>query len=234
MDLPSQRRTWERRWSSPPEGGFPWTLEEPPPEVIALLDGGDAPAGPALDVGCGDGMITRYLSERLGRTVGMDLAMEALRMARGRNPGPTYMAAAAPVLPFRDGAFGLVLDRGTMHLLPRPSWRPYLREVLRVLRPGGRFVLYVPRPGARGRLLHLAFAAAAPLLGKRHAPSPSIRTVARALPPGLDLVEGRAAAYRGPDGVRRSILFLLARGRPGRRGILPPRGRRLDADHGPR
>ena len=65
--------------------------------------------GSVLDVGCGDGQISRALA-RSGCTVtGIDPTERNLEVARERAGGPTYIKAGATDLPFDDGSFDAVV-----------------------------------------------------------------------------------------------------------------------------
>jgi SAM-dependent methyltransferase len=95
-----------------------------------------------LDVGCGPGSITRGLAERVapGQVVGIDLSREALDGARrdAADRGLTnlqYEEASIYQLRFDNGSFdGVYAHQVLQHLRERGS---ALREMLRVVRPGG-------------------------------------------------------------------------------------------------
>jgi len=95
-----------------------------------------------LDVGCGPGSITRGLAERLtaGQVVGLDLSRETLEaarrdaLARGLH-NLRYEEGSVYELPFPDGAFDVAYAHQVLqHLRERDL---ALREMLRVVRPGG-------------------------------------------------------------------------------------------------
>jgi ubiquinone/menaquinone biosynthesis C-methylase UbiE len=87
-----------------------------------------------LDVGCGTGNLLERLGGRF-ECAGCDPAEEMLQRARARNPGVDLRVAPAEELPFEDGCFDAVLCIEVMRYLADP--RPALRELVRVLRPGG-------------------------------------------------------------------------------------------------
>jgi SAM-dependent methyltransferase len=101
-----------------------------------------------LDVGCGVGRMMPLLLALSTESVGMDLDRRALNEARGelpRGPGLSFVRASADHLPFREAGFSAVVMIRLYHRLRNPSTT--LAEVLRVLKPGGRFVIaVVPRP----------------------------------------------------------------------------------------
>lgn len=212
-------RTWERKWRQHGASEFAWETEEPPAELSRLLETGALPAGAGLDLGCGAGAATSHISRFLAPTVGVDVAMEALHRARSlaRETGaaPTFTLAEAPTLPFRDGVFALIFDRGCLHNIARPLWPAYFREIDRLLAPGGMFQLFVVRPtlppplslgGIRVRLRH-------PRRIFRTQRTRSMlfdQRLRSHLPPSLRLVEkGETLFDRG--GRRRTFVHLLVR-----------------------
>jgi SAM-dependent methyltransferase len=100
------------------------------------------PGMDVLDVGCGPGSITLGLAEAVapGRVVGVDLqpaqAEQARALAAGRGVGNVRFGAASGYeLPFPDGSFDAALAHVVLMHLREPVRA--LREVRRVLRPGG-------------------------------------------------------------------------------------------------
>ena len=95
-----------------------------------------------LDVGCGPGSITRGLAERLptGQVVGLDLSRETLEAARRDAEARglanlRYEAGSVYALPFPDASFDVAYAHQVLqHLRERGA---ALREMLRVVRPGG-------------------------------------------------------------------------------------------------
>lgn len=103
-----------------------------------------------LDVACGTGIVARLVAEQVndaGRIVGLDLNPGQLATARAqRSPaGPPieWYEGSADALPFDDRSFDVVLCQQGLQFFPdRPK---ALREMRRVLRPGGRLGLSVWR-----------------------------------------------------------------------------------------
>jgi SAM-dependent methyltransferase len=112
---------------------------------FALLDGADLPATGAaprlLDAGCGTGAIVRHLSAR-GRAVGVDLSAEAVQRAKER--GAAVACAGLLALPFRDGAFDAVTSFDVIYHRWVTDDAAAVREMARVLRPGGLLLVRVP------------------------------------------------------------------------------------------
>ncbi|GII89374.1 hypothetical protein Ssi03_73640 [Sphaerisporangium siamense] len=92
-------------------------------------------AGVCLEVGCGTGVHARTVRELGWTPFGIDLSSGMLRYARGRLP---VARADAERLPIRDGALPAAI--AMMVHTDMPGYATALREVARVLRPGGVFV----------------------------------------------------------------------------------------------
>lgn len=107
------------------------------PAFLALLPPVAGLAG--LDVGCGEGSNTRHLALRGARMTGIDLAptfVAAARAAEAAEPlGVDFLVADALALPFADGAFAFAT--AFMSLMDMPHQARALREIHRILRPGG-------------------------------------------------------------------------------------------------
>lgn len=97
--------------------------------------------GLVADVGCGPGRLTAHL-DALGLDVlGLDLSPGMLAVARGDHPGLRFAEASMTALPLPDGGLaGLVAWYSLIHV-PPPDVPGVLRELRRVLRPGGELLL---------------------------------------------------------------------------------------------
>jgi ubiquinone/menaquinone biosynthesis C-methylase UbiE len=100
-----------------------------------------------VDVACGTGVVTRLAAERVGGAVaGVDVNPGMLQVARNvaRDTAIEWHEASAEALPLGDATFDVALCQMGVQFFPdRPG---ALREMRRVLRPGGRVVLNVPGP----------------------------------------------------------------------------------------
>lgn len=114
-------------------------------ELIELC--GFTPDMHVLDIGCGVGGSTRRLSHYIGcRVTGVDLSNEYIEAADrltqllGMQEKVSFYAASALDLPFEDNHFdGVWSIQMGMNVEDKTTW---MKELYRVLRPGGRVVLY--------------------------------------------------------------------------------------------
>lgn len=114
-------------------------------EPAFALDAAGPIEGPVLDVGVGKGIFAIEVARRGFEVVGIDPDPEALSFAKalaehaGVSGRLRLLLADAADLPFPDGAFGAVVSMNALHHLPDAG--PVLRNLVRVVRPGGRVVL---------------------------------------------------------------------------------------------
>lgn len=97
-----------------------------------------------LDLGCGTGHHLRRWSEAGYACSGLDAAAEMVAEARGRNPELRVEQGSVYGLPFPDGSFDIVVSIEVLRYLSDVP--AALREVRRVLRPGGHFIATITSP----------------------------------------------------------------------------------------
>jgi SAM-dependent methyltransferase len=94
--------------------------------------------GALLEVGVGSGRLLARLAERGWEVTGIDASPRMVELARARLPDARLEVARAEELPFEDASFDVVVAVG---VLEYSALDPSLRELARVLRPGGRAVV---------------------------------------------------------------------------------------------
>ncbi|MFY9233853.1 MAG: class I SAM-dependent methyltransferase [Fimbriimonadaceae bacterium] len=107
------------------------------PPMLALFEG--AAGEYVLDVGCGEGRFCRMLSTLGMRTTGIDPTGRLLEEARLRHPEGAYVEGSAEDMPFESASFDRVVSY--VSLVDIPDHRAAIREMARVLRPGGLLVV---------------------------------------------------------------------------------------------
>jgi len=121
----------------------------------------------ALDVATGTGDLALALQRRGAEVTGLDFSQEMLALAREKGPAITWQAGNALELPFADGEF----DAATVGFGARnfDDLGHGLREMARVVRPGGRVVVLeitMPQRLPLSWFFGLWFGRLVPLLGR--------------------------------------------------------------------
>jgi SAM-dependent methyltransferase len=127
--------------------------------LSATLDAAGVVEGSrVLDVCCGPGMLSAAVLSRGARAVGLDFSNKFIEIARRNVPGADFRQGDAQSLPYDEDSFdAVVCGYGVIHV---PSPDVALREMCRVLRPGGRLAISVwgaPEPDNGFGILYGAF-----------------------------------------------------------------------------
>ncbi len=147
----TMRASWDRaaadwvRWArADDQDHFYWRLNRP--ALLALLP---APGRRTVDVGCGEGRLARELVARGHRVVGVEGSAALVAAAQEADPDLEVHVADAAAMPLADASADLAV--ASMSLLNMDDLPGVVREVARVLEPGGRFVFSVPHPSASAK-----------------------------------------------------------------------------------
>jgi ubiquinone/menaquinone biosynthesis C-methylase UbiE len=116
--------------------------------LVALS--GARPGDRVLDVGCGTGYFARRISSAIepgGTVVGIDPSPPMIAYASRHAPANcTFQGAGAERLPFEEASFDLVVSSLAVHHFPVDRRAEAVREMFRVLRPGGQVFIADFRP----------------------------------------------------------------------------------------
>lgn len=111
------------------------------PSIIEKVEDALHPADRLLDVGSGTGTLTAHVAPLVKHLTCSDVSPEMMELARDRLApfdNVDYRAENVKSLTFVDDVFDAILCCNVLHQMPDPE--PALREMLRVLRPGGRLI----------------------------------------------------------------------------------------------
>lgn len=133
------------------EGAFVHKLAGEVVEWLAPMDGERI-----LDLGCGDGQLTARIAEVGAVVTGVDASHAMVEAARSRGLRADH--ASAELLPYQDQTFDAVFSNAALHWVRDQN--AMMREVKRVLRPGGRFVAEM---GGHGNIAAISVALSAVL-----------------------------------------------------------------------
>lgn len=116
---------------------------------LARACAGRAPrVSQALDFGCGVGTSIGWFRRYFGQAplLGLDVSARSLDIARQRHPGEHLALFDGERIPLADGAVDLAYAMCVFHHIPAHQHLAVLRELHRVLRPGGRLFVFEHNP----------------------------------------------------------------------------------------
>jgi len=140
------RAHWDRQasnwvaWARTPDFDAYWKYSP------AFFDLVPRPFGLTLEVGCGEGRVTRDLARRGHRVVAVDATDKLIRLARDADPGNHYLRCDAAALPFANSAFDLAVFYNS--LMDIDDMEAAVSEAARVLDAGGTMCACVTHPVA--------------------------------------------------------------------------------------
>jgi SAM-dependent methyltransferase len=142
MDL---RDSWEAHaqdwiaWARAPGHDSYWRFHRD--QFLGLLP---PPGKCTIDIGCGEGRFTRHLKELGHRIVGVDASPTLVAAARDRDPVMDIRLCDAAALPFPDASADLAVAFMSLHDID--AMPAVVKEIGRIVGPGGRFCLAIVHP----------------------------------------------------------------------------------------
>ena len=134
---------WNRIYRDTALEDLHWYPGEPDEILRDAVAKGWLPGETALDLGCGQGTDTIYLAKMGYRAVGLDISSVACQVAKAEaqkcDIAMSLVAGDALKLPFGDGQFDVVSDRGCFHHIGSTDRDTWAREIGRVLKSDGRY-----------------------------------------------------------------------------------------------
>jgi len=125
------------------EPSYVWRAGQQRRLEMILCAAGERVRGSVLENGCGVGMYVEHLAKSGGRVFGLEYDFERAAEAGQRSPG--IINAAGEYLPYPSASFDLILSHEVLEHVADDKLAA--REMVRVLKPGGRAVIFVPNRG---------------------------------------------------------------------------------------
>src|SRR5437868_13703106 len=139
------REHWEQQaaqwaaWARKPDFDSYWSYA---PTFFELVPPPDD--GRTLEVGCGEGRVSRDLKSRGHRVVAVDTSPTLIRMAHAADPSMQFARCDAAALPFVDDSFDMAVYYNS--LMDFDDMEGSIAEAGRVLRPGGVLCASITHP----------------------------------------------------------------------------------------
>ena len=125
------------------EPSYIWREGQERRKQMILEAAEDRLRGRVLENGCGVGMYVEHLAPFAGELIGLEYDFPRAQLAHQHSP--ETINAAGEKLPFPDQCFDMILSHEVLEHVQDD--RAALGEMARVLRPGGRLILFVPNRG---------------------------------------------------------------------------------------
>lgn len=110
-----------------------------------------------LEAGCGTGNLALKIKERGATVVGLDNYKEALDIYRRKDPtAELVLADLKEKLPFPDNYFDKIASNNTLYIIPKEKQLDSLKELYRILKPGGKIVLANLKKGWRSGKIYIS------------------------------------------------------------------------------
>ena len=125
------------------EPSYVWRAGQQRRLDMILKAAGERIKGKILENGCGIGMYVEHLSPFGGTVIGLEYDFERAKEARKNSPH--IFNAAGESIPLPSGTFDLILSHEVIEHVQDD--RAAIREMIRILKPGGRAVIFCPNRG---------------------------------------------------------------------------------------
>ncbi len=136
------QKEWDETYKELTLEELPWETKEPDEILVDLIKSGKVIKGNALDICCGAGTQSIYLSRKRFNVVGIDISPTAIKTAKRRSKihavKANFVIGNSFQLPFKERIFDFIFDRGCFHHVPPRERLEYVSGVNRVLRNNGK------------------------------------------------------------------------------------------------
>ena len=141
----ANRRQWEKWWQDS-DVRHQWQIAQMPEVLIKAVERGWFPKGGSLlDIGCGDGEMSKWLAEQGFDVLGFDFSEQVIERAKsvyGEEAGQLAFAAYdATQLPQPNRLFDALYDRGCFHTIDYRRAYQFAKSIASWAKPNARFLL---------------------------------------------------------------------------------------------
>jgi len=140
------RRTWSSLWDSKKGEAGAWDSLSESVFLTLRSEIGELRGRRILEAGCGTGRISARIAEEGGRVTCLDIAPEALALAKRQfkeGDGTRFVLSSILEVP-RENEYDVIWNSGVMEHLVAGDQQRAIGEFLSILRPGGKVVLLTP------------------------------------------------------------------------------------------
>lgn len=136
---------WDRQWNNPKFSPF-WKTDEPQKEILeAIATGWFSKTQRTIDVGCGNGEVSRWLANHGFSVLGIDYSAAAIencrRLSVGQPNAPAFQVADLCLPGLQVEAAGNLIDRGCFHRIADNFLAVFAKNIARATVGGGHFLL---------------------------------------------------------------------------------------------
>ena len=139
------QKTWDDVYNMP-EGDIPWYRgEEPEKWFTDIIQRHSAGRNNALDIGCGTGVYSNYVSKLGIKVLGIDFSGKAIGIAKKKYANSKNLqfltGSIFKIEKITNGKFDLVFAISVLHTIPNNEWRDFANKVTESMTKGGILVM---------------------------------------------------------------------------------------------
>jgi len=122
----------------------PWTIKEPPQELVNYIKNKHINSCKILDVGCGEGYYSIYLASLGFKVTGIDISQRAINYSRKNAKNDRIKCKFIRMDIFNinqlKDKFDIIFEWGLLHFIPHNKRKGYFKELNKLLKSNGRYL----------------------------------------------------------------------------------------------